>query len=472
MSFNRGLWHMNGLPLGNTPVTPWRIPPAGPISSGPVLPASPITGQQFVHTPGSPAPTRALHLEYGSGQWNAAFSFGAATLYVDGTNGKDVQANGYAAGTSAFKTIQFAVNQLLGAQLYGNATISIAAGTYNEQVTIQGIAFGGNYNLTLLGARAADTLGDTTGKTWANPVGNGSAGYTTITSTGTPWTAHAFKGLFLETTSGTGNGQIFVVLDNTTSVITLVAVAGNANVGGTLGDATTHFHVYGIATEISGANAGAPTTPVRAYCIDVEGQPGVILRQLTMDYATQGCAHAAGSGANMTITQCVVNDGIFAGAFYEQLSNGSIVTSTFTGNGFAEVFVNTNSVIIISLCLISGSVSGSGMSIEANSSVTGTVCCYVSETAGIGLATQNGGAVTLTDFIEFNGCGSHGILNDIGSKILQAAGVAASIRFINNGGWGILSQNGSVGSSVSSCTFTTNATGTYSPTTALAGGNS
>jgi len=65
------------------------------------------------------------------------------TVYVDGTQGTDQSGCGTAPGAAACKTIQYAIDNIAVA----GDTINVAAGTYNERVTV-------NKPLTLLGANA------------------------------------------------------------------------------------------------------------------------------------------------------------------------------------------------------------------------------------------------------------------------------------------------------------------------------
>lgn len=466
MSFNRGLWRMNGKPLGNTPVTPWRIMPSGPVSSGPTLPPSPQIGQRFVHTP----PNRKFYLIYDGTQWDTLFSFGTTNLYVDGTNGTDAQGNGWGTGTAAFKTIQFATNQLLGCQMFGNGTINAAAGTYNETVTIQGIAFAGNYSLTYKGARAADTLGDTTGMTWADAAGNGSAGWTTITSGGTPWTAHAFQNKWLEMTSGTGGGQVPVLVhDNTTSVITIAGSLGD--MGFTVGDVTTHFHIFGNASIIDAQST-------RAYGVNVLGVQGVVLNQMTVQNATV-LNVACGNLGVLTLTNGLIqSSALFNVEIYGGSQTGTISGCAFLSAGNTEFVIATGAQVLgIQGCRFAGSTANAvGLSLQTGGGLNALLDSYLSETGagGVGInTTLNSNLGFPNNYLEVASCNSHGILNDTGSRIVFGAGGATN-RVRNNGGWGLLSQNGATGAGVNtaSASWSGNTSGNFSPVTTLAGGNS
>lgn len=79
---------------------------------------------------------------------------GVRTLYVDAANGDDANP-----GTqqSPFKTIQAAIDSLPKDLGKGRAVIHVAAGTYDEDVVIEGF-FGGTFNdtITIIGSNSAD----------------------------------------------------------------------------------------------------------------------------------------------------------------------------------------------------------------------------------------------------------------------------------------------------------------------------
>ena len=94
--------------------------------NGTTLPTSPVNGQWFLHTPTG----RSYLYQYYSGVWRAITSFGTTTIYVDSVNGADSQDKGYGTGTNAYKTLNYAFNQLPGT-VTGSVNIYLAAGSYN-----------------------------------------------------------------------------------------------------------------------------------------------------------------------------------------------------------------------------------------------------------------------------------------------------------------------------------------------------
>jgi len=111
--------------------------------NGTSFPASPNTGQWFYRTD---IDTLFIY----EAAWKSIISFGAVTLYVDGTNGSDAIGQGYGSGAGATATIQYAIN-LIPPINGGNVIVNVAAGTYAETVTIQGKMYSGSYGINLNG---------------------------------------------------------------------------------------------------------------------------------------------------------------------------------------------------------------------------------------------------------------------------------------------------------------------------------
>jgi len=132
------------------------------------VPASPTTGQWFLHTPTG----RKILMMYDGSNWIPIISIGAMTVYVDGTDGSDSIDKGGAADSGAFKTVQYAVNQIPGL-VGGNVTININAETYNEDVVIRGKMPTGDYTITLQGTLSQQASGTATGKTQGSGANHG-----------------------------------------------------------------------------------------------------------------------------------------------------------------------------------------------------------------------------------------------------------------------------------------------------------
>jgi hypothetical protein len=125
--------------------------PLGGVQTGATVPASPYTGQFFLHTPTG----RTVLLQYSGAAWKPIKSYGTVTVYVDSTDGTDAVDQGGAVDVGAYKTIQYAIDQL--APLADdNITVNINAETYAETVTIPHINFAAGKTLTVQGTLSAN----------------------------------------------------------------------------------------------------------------------------------------------------------------------------------------------------------------------------------------------------------------------------------------------------------------------------
>jgi len=149
---------------------------------GTSFPSSPQTGQWFYRTD-------CKCLFFYEGAWKPIVSFGDMVLYVDGTNGSDAPGQGFAPGSGATATIQYAIN-LIPPIVGGNVTVNIAAGTYAENLTITNRVIGPDYVIALVGALTQVASGTATDyKNTNTSAGTGkvntvSGGSTTVTLSG------------------------------------------------------------------------------------------------------------------------------------------------------------------------------------------------------------------------------------------------------------------------------------------------
>jgi hypothetical protein len=234
--------------------------------NGATLPSAPATGQWFLHTPTG----RKTLMQYTGTAWQPIITIGTTTMYVDGTNGTDSQDKGYGTGTNAFKTVQFAVDQIAG--LYsGNITIYIAAGTYKETVTISGKAATGNYSITLDGEMTS-VLGSTTVSSY---VASNGATQASVTVSGASWTVNAYQNKMLRFTTGAQAGTSRVIDSNTADTITLVGSQTSSVTG-------SNFVVEDWGTIIDGESS-------RSTGIYVRRRTSVQLYDLQIKQCTSYC---------------------------------------------------------------------------------------------------------------------------------------------------------------------------------------
>ena len=137
-----------------------------PIENGATVPASPRTGEMFLHTPTG----RDVLIMYDGSNWIPIISLGTMTMYVDKTDGSDSIDKGTGVDSDAFATVQYAVDQIPGL-VDGNVAIYITAEDYGESVTIRGKKYTGDYTITLQGVLSsqetatADSMVQGTGAT-------------------------------------------------------------------------------------------------------------------------------------------------------------------------------------------------------------------------------------------------------------------------------------------------------------------
>jgi hypothetical protein len=188
--------------------------------NGTTVPTSPtpVNGQWFRQiTTG-----RDILFQYSSAtsKWIPIFSFGAITFYVDGTNGTDGMAYGTGTTTNAFRTVQYAID-LIPPINAGSVVINIAAGTYNEDITIQGKSYTGLYNISFFGPTLNTLTPDVQGTASSYTPGTKevSPGPTpaVLTHTG-QFTGLTLKGKFIQFG---GTGAYYVIISNTNDTITI-----------------------------------------------------------------------------------------------------------------------------------------------------------------------------------------------------------------------------------------------------------
>jgi hypothetical protein len=155
---------------------------------------------------------RRLLMQYNGAEWDPIRSFGEMKIWVS-TLGQDNINFGDGSGIKAFRTIVFAVKQIP-PQYYGDVTVIVQAGTYNESVYVNGknpvgdfkIKFKGEYS-SITGTITAITRDTTTGRI-------------TITDSSKSFAGSAQKNNFLHITNGINNGCIMPIIQNTTNQMT------------------------------------------------------------------------------------------------------------------------------------------------------------------------------------------------------------------------------------------------------------
>jgi hypothetical protein len=198
----------------------WKNVPASTLfngcTSGAVFPVSPSEGTFFLHE----ITGRKVLYQYVNSAWREKESHGQVDVYVDPVDGTDDLNHGYGIGVYAFKTLTYALNHMPPLIMEGSYYIHFAAGTYADNYEITGhLLTGGSgyYSIYLVGTltKVADLTA----------TGNGVKGATTALPTfvQTGMTGSAYKEKLLYFTSGSNNGLLKIIDDNTTTTITLAS---------------------------------------------------------------------------------------------------------------------------------------------------------------------------------------------------------------------------------------------------------
>ena len=210
----------------------------GIYESGATLPAAPVAGLRFLHTPAG----RNILYVYDGTNWIPLISFGTMTVYIDKTDGTDDLNHGHGLNADAFQTVQFAVNTIPGL-FGGNVVINLNNETYTEDVTIQGKYATGSYTITLQGVLT--TLDSLTAA--ASVQGTGATQGTVVRNAGT-WTLNQRQNKLVRFTSGVNNG-VSRIIDSNIAGNTLTIVGTWPNGAPGAGDT---FVVEDWATTING----------------------------------------------------------------------------------------------------------------------------------------------------------------------------------------------------------------------------
>lgn len=242
--------------------------------NGTSFPGSPNTGQWFYRTD-----VKCLYIYEST--WKPIISYGDMTLYVDGASGSDAAGKGFASGSSACATIQYAIN-LIPAISGGNVTVNIASGTYTEGITVQGKGFSGNYTITFNGTMTTSVASTTNDITQSTTI----LKRTTCGDKDASWTTNAYRGMLVELkdSGGTTKG-IRVIVSNTATTLTIAGYWTSDAA------ATDTFIIYDFGTIISQTDNTKDTVGVFDY------QGGLVFNYLKISNtgASRGCARLNGN---------------------------------------------------------------------------------------------------------------------------------------------------------------------------------
>lgn len=325
----------------NAAATKWSNRPR----SGATLPASPVAGELFMHTPTG----RVILCQYDGSAWRPLYSYGAMTLYVS-TTGTDDASHGTAGGSSAFFTVTYAVSWIPG-QVGGDVTINVGAGTFAESVTLQGKAMTGPFAFSVQGTEsiALATFTSASGTQGATSTSG------SVVIAGTPWTPSAYRTLWLKAVSTANNAGVKrLVQDNTNNTITVVDYLAGAVVG------TDTWQVVDAGTVINQFNVAAGqfgTVTIdtvafaygNSYYLVAGNGSTVVWRYCRQVCSSSGGGIAGASGTSLTFTSCWFTlVSLVAGLAAAISVNGCYLLNDRVANG-ATILSSNSSVVTLNV---------------------------------------------------------------------------------------------------------------------------
>lgn len=190
-----------------------------------------------------------------------AATTGALTLYVDAAGNDSSACMG--TGAAACATIQGAIERIP-KQIRHLVTVNVGAGNF-AGANVAGFnidsapALTAPAGLFIQGTRSNATgltTGTATGTSTAAANGASTTSITwgTMTDSGQAWTANNLRGRYLEITSGTGVGQIFPIVANTGTVVTVATTSWTP-------PTASGYAIRDIATIINATTNLAPSIP-------------------------------------------------------------------------------------------------------------------------------------------------------------------------------------------------------------------
>lgn len=374
----------------------------------------------------------------GGGGSSGGATTAAMTLYVE-TTGSD--SNNCTSPATACASIQGAVDKPA-KHIRHPININVGDGGFGA-FAVSGFSFdpaspdaGAYINIqgTLVNATLA--TGTATGTATAGSAGSGTT-FGTLTNSGATWTIDNLRGKLIETTGGTGSGQIRAIVSNTGTVIT---IAGTW----TAPDATTTYAVRDQgAAVLSAMNQSAyPTTaPGSPAAIQVHGntmgrQPGATSTSGTITFknlkvnpggANTGVA-ASGGIQQIFFEQCSIQGGSLPAlqlaqgtsvrAFKNYFSSSSNTVSlggSTSGNAGVAHLMNQNVIQTTGAGLTAMQLAGGGTfvsnDVRTTSATTGSPMSFTGTTAfgiqansnRITCASGSSGTIGITSQESFSG---------------------------------------------------------------------
>lgn len=169
------------------------------------------------------------------------------------------------------------------------------------------------------------------------------------------------------------------------------------------------------------------------------------------------------------IRECQINNSGYGGLGVDD--PGTSVTNarvcTFDANA-ANVYVN-NMAGILNLWNCRITAGTAGLSLTAGGTTNNLKECYIGQSGGNGIDLQVNATAYINSYTEVDSPTTDGIKPTSGSTVAAFQGTDATVRLLGYGGWGFRATSGGHGEGIQSFTYGGGGSGTFTPTTALAG---
>jgi hypothetical protein len=322
--------------------------------NGATAPASPATGQWFLHTPNG----RKILLQYTGTSWQPIISLGSISMYVDYTNGTDALDKGGGITTNAFKTLAYAISQI--PPVYGgNVTINLSSETHTlaSAVTVRGKFAADNYSITITGAWVTDDSGNFTSQ-----VTTSGATLGTFTDTTKAWTVNQWRGFFV-----LHNNNYRAIISNTADTLTY---AQGITISGTA------YSILHPGATISGRIDIAPN------------MQNISFTTLVLS-ASSGRLGTYNAYSSATLLRCQINIGVSQAAFQmDARSKLSVTNCALIGTTGSTGFTNQGGYSVLLGCLFyNPAKSGAGIAVTLGSVLEISSCYFDGWANGV---TANG----------------------------------------------------------------------------------
>jgi len=334
------------------------------------------------------------------------YSGGSETYWVDCVNGND---NNLGSQSQPFATINRALDQIPLAPL-DRFIINVNAGTYHETLDLNYIFSGLQGCIDIVGQSwlpVTPTTGISSG-TFDASFGSPTLPIT-ASVTGAGWTASDLRGKFVQITSGSNNGKVFPIADNTATTIDF---AFNATGGGgyNLRSATFNIVTPGVIVvgtpgwdhifSINGSSFSSFSTSTTS------SSNGVRFSNMAFNQGTGFyTGHRIGTGGNVLFQSCYFGVGSNSYAFLTGSGGAKLAANDsyleLSGSGGGAILLSPYNTLSFQRVILNGGANGIAAT-QYNGAVGISFTGVIQNQSSTGISLQGGGLSAYSGLIIRN----------------------------------------------------------------------